>query len=67
VYSTSQTIEAVKEVAAQTGLPDESAVAKVAEDALQAAEALGAEAAAKVKEALHVEALPTESKEPGAS
>jgi hypothetical protein len=55
------------EVASQTGLPDESAVAKAAEDALQAAEALGAEAAAKVKEALHVEALPTESKELGAS
>jgi len=61
--ATLQTIEAAKEIAAQTGLSEESAVARVAEGALQAAEAIGPEAVAEVAESLPEEILPLDIKE----
>jgi MFS family permease/enamine deaminase RidA (YjgF/YER057c/UK114 family) len=57
--ATRQAIAAAKEVAAQIGLPEESAVAKAAEATLQAAEAIGPEAVAKVVESLPKEVLPS--------
>ena len=51
-----------KEVAAQTGLSEKSAMAKAVEGALQAAEAIGPEAVAEVVESLPEEILPSESK-----
>ena len=61
--ATLQTIEAAKEIAAQTGLSEESAVAKAAEGALQAAEAIGPEAVAQVAESLPEEVLALSDKE----
>jgi hypothetical protein len=52
-------------VAAQTGLSEESAVAKAAEAALQAAEVIGPEAVAEVVESLPEEILRSEDKEAG--
>ncbi len=60
--ATLQIIEAVKEIAAQTGLSEESAVAKAAEGALQAAEAIGPEAVAEVVESLPEEILALDDK-----
>ena len=57
------TIEAAREVAAQTGLPEEVAVAKVVEGMLQAAEAIGPEATAQVSKSLPEEVLALEFKE----
>jgi MFS family permease len=54
--ATIQLIEAVKDVAVQTGLSERLAVAKAAEGALQAAEAISPEAMAKVRESLPPEA-----------
>ncbi len=50
--TTLQVIKTVKEMAAQTGISEESAVAKAVEGALQAAEAIGQEAVAEVSESL---------------
>ncbi|MBT9159370.1 MAG: hypothetical protein DDT27_00493 [Dehalococcoidia bacterium] len=50
---TEQTIEAARKAAAQLGLSEEVAVAKATEGVLGAAEALGADALARVKGALH--------------
>jgi MFS family permease len=47
-----QAVTAAREVAAQTRLPEELAAAKAAEGALQAAETIGPEAVAKVRESL---------------
>jgi len=58
-----QTIEAAREVAAQTGLSEEAAVAKAVEGVLLAAEAIGPEAVAEVAESLPEEVLPLSDKE----
>lgn len=50
-----QAVTAAREVAAQTRIPEELAAAKAAEGALQAAETIGAEAVAKVRESLSQE------------
>jgi len=47
-----QTIETAREIAAQTGLSEETAVARAIEGALQAAEGIGPEVVAKVRDAL---------------
>jgi len=47
-----QIMETAREIATQTGLSEETAVAKAIEGALQAAEGIGPEAAAKVRNAL---------------
>lgn len=47
-----KTIETAKEIAEQIGVSEELAAAKAAEGALQAAEAIDAEAVARVKEAI---------------
>jgi len=55
--ATLQTILVAREVAAQIGLSEDVAVAKAAEGALQAAEAIGPEAVAEVAESLPDEIL----------
>jgi MFS family permease len=50
--TTLQVIKTAKEIAAQTGLSEESAVAKAVEGVLQAAEAIGPKAAAEVAESV---------------
>ena len=50
--ATARTIETAKEIAGQAGVSQELAAAEAAEGALQAAEAIGAEAVAIVKEAI---------------
>jgi len=50
--ATAKTIETAKEIAGQAGVSQELAAAEAAEGALQAAEAIGAEAVAIVKEAI---------------
>ena len=47
-----QIAETAREIAAQTGLSEETAVAKAIEGALQAAEGIGPEVAARVRDAL---------------
>ena len=61
--ATLQTIEATREVAAHTGLSEETAVAKAAEGVLLAAEAIGPEAVAEVAESLPEEILNLGAKE----
>jgi hypothetical protein len=51
-----RTIETARDLAAQSGMPEELAVAEAVEGTLQAAKASGSEAVAKVKEAI----LPSE-------
>ena len=55
--ATLQTILVAREVAVQIGLSEDVAVAKAAEGALQAAEAIGPEAVAEVAESLPDEIL----------
>ncbi len=50
--ATARTIETARELAAQSGMPEELAVAEAVEGTLQAAEAISSEAVAKVKEAI---------------
>jgi MFS family permease len=47
-----QAVEAAKELAAETGLSEEAAVAEITQGVLEAAQALGVEAVAQVKESL---------------
>lgn len=58
---TKRTLEAAREAAAQSGLSEKEAVAKATEGILEAAAALGADALARVKEALSAEALPKDT------
>jgi MFS family permease len=58
-----QVVEAAKAIAAETGLAEEVAVAKAAEGALEAAEAIGPEAVAEVVESLPEETLALDAKE----
>ena len=55
-------IAAARQIGSQTGLSEELAVARATEGALQAAELIGPEAVAKVKESLTPEAIPLDSK-----
>jgi MFS family permease len=52
IIAVQQTIETAREIAAQTGLSEETAVARAIEGALQAAEGIGPEVVAKVRDAL---------------
>ncbi len=54
--ATKQTMEAAREIAANTGISEKAAVIQAAEGALRAAEVIGPEAAAEVAE-VHVSAL----------
>jgi len=53
-----QAVEAAKELASEAGISEEAAVAEAARGALDAAEALGPEALAQVRESLAVEGPP---------
>jgi len=52
IIAVQQTIETARDIAAQTGLSEETAVARAIEGALQAAEGIGPEVVAKVRDAL---------------
>jgi MFS family permease len=61
--ATKQTMEAAREIAANTGISEKAAVIQAAEGALRAAEIIGPEAAAEVAEVLPEEAFPEQTKE----